>query len=848
MVQRKAIEVAQAYHPANGISYYGLRSRAYEYNYEIPHHIKLANILDQSIWKQAANPSATIASPKLPIYKLTKLPNSKPKNGLGIVKNAENDLKDFTLADGFSINCFASSEDHPELINPLQMQFDSQGRLWVTCFSSYPHPVPGTVSNDTILIFEDTDRDGKADKKTIFANQLDLPDGLVFHKNGVIVSTAKKLIYLEDTDGDSKADFREEVLRGFDNTDTHHSGYLQRSPHGGIILSEALFHRGQFETLNGVFHTKDSTIMSFDMDTRNLNVERQMEAPNPWKVTYNKWGESIQFFGGGQIVDAETHNVLTPMGSAAPLSLGAPFRYDKGVSATFVDSPNFPKSWQNGLLTTHLLTTNEINYTPIKLEKGAYRASGKKTTIVKSNNKIFRPTDITFGHDGALYISDFYYPIIGHAQHSLRHKNRDYANGRIWRVTYNKGGVSKVNDLTLNSTKELFNLLKNPFLSLRQAVRNELSKRTASEVNNLINQYATDLQEDNIFSLELLWLMERQKNFSDTSLIKRLLSSPDVQIRRAATRSLRWWSNALEPELPAILTKLATDSDARVKMGVVTVISHLQAQNPKLSQIGDLIQALKDSPLAIMKSMLSWQDRPGIAPEFPVLETAKAAYIADSQWRKSNDDKQGVLYFESNVAGNYIIGHADNAFLNITVNDVPILIASGGPHSKESQNSFFVKNGINKIEFSFFTESRHFQRTGTAFKLYISNLIGEKPDTFKYPNSFEIQTFADRYNKAQQANWVDFAVNTYKTNCANCHSLDTRAVGPALKGLFGKKQTIFTQDGSKREVIIDEAYIRKAIVNPMAEYPEGYPPAMVLHNKLSETEVETLVKWLIQLK
>lgn len=842
MVQRKALEVAQSYHPANGISYYGLRKRTYEYNTEIPHHLKLANILDESIWQQAGKSNSTISFPELPIYILTKLPNKKPKNGLGIVQSSVEDLKDFKVANGFSINCFASSEDHPELINPLQMQFDGRGRLWVSCFSSYPHPVPGELSNDTILIFEDTNNDGKADKKTIFADGLDLPDGFAFYKDGIITSTARKLYYLADSDGDSKADIKEEFIRGFDNTDTHHSGYLQRSPQGDLILSEALFHRGQFETPHGVVHTKDTCIMSLDMDTRKLTIEQQSEHPNPWKVTHNQWGETIQFYGGGQIVDSQIYNMATPMGSASPAALGMPFRYGKGVSASFVESPAFPKTWQGGLLTTHLLSTNEVNFTPLRITDGAYKSAGRRTTLVKSTNKVFRPTDIVFGHDGALYISDFYYPIIGHAQHSIRHKDRDHANGRIWRVTHNDTPPLKIQNLEKKNTQELIKELQNPFLAIREAARIQLERKPTAEVNSALASAVKAHTKDDYYALELLWLMERQKNFSDTSLIKKLLTSSKEKIRESATRSLRWWADSLGSEADTIITTLATDESDRVKINLATSISHLQLRDPKFIALGAKITATPGTPLAIKKDMLTWKDRPALAAEFPILEISKDSFIKKSTWTMKNK-KSGYFFFKHSKDSLLNIGHTGNPQMNLTINDTPLLIASGSPHAAESQNIFSAKKGINKVEYTITNGARN----DRPFKIYIADKTGNKSPSLTLPIQEQNKEWEAAYNKVAEADWRSFAVRTFKQNCANCHNVDQRAVGPALKGLFGKKQTIISQDGTKKEIIIDDYYIRRAIIDPLAEYPEGFAPVMV-KMPLNDKEVDILVRWIKELK
>ncbi|MGJ8671819.1 DUF7133 domain-containing protein [Rubritalea sp.] len=843
LVSRKAREVAQAYHPQNGISYYGVRARSYEYLPEIPHYLKLANTLDQSIWQQAADLTQAQPIPELEVLHID-VPSKKPKRGLGTIKPSEEDLKDFTLANGFEVNCYASSEDHPELINPLQINFDAQGRLWVTCFASYPHPLPGELPKGKILIFEDTDSDGKADKKTVFADGLDLPDGFTFYKKGIIASVSRKLIYLEDTSGDNKADYMEEIVRGLDNTDTHHGGYLTRTPQGDLLISEALFHRGQFETPRGVFHTIDTAVVSYDLDTRQMTTERLSADPNPWKITFNKWGESMHYFGGGQLQDADIYNIWVPMGSTAPTKLGMPFRYDKGCGAQFVESPNFPKDWQNGILTTHLLNTNEVNFTPVKLENGTYKAADKKTTLIKSNNKVFRPTDLTFGLDGALYISDFYYPIIGHAQHSIRDKNRDFANGRIWRVTHKTSPLVKLVKIHGESPKTLISLLAHPLLKVRQSARVELENHSDTVVLQAIaeNQAAIDSNED--LALEVLWTYERMKYFEDTSLITRLTASKDLNIARAATRSLRWWNDALGEEAITIANKLAASDDDRIKIALVSVGSHLQGSDDQWTTLINSIQADSKKPLGIVKTMAGWKDRPGLAPEFPLLDISNESYISKDQWMGDQLNQSGTLYFMSNVDGEMILGHSNNPGLNLTANDTPLVIASGSPHTTSSQNSFAVKKGFNKVEYSISKGAR----SSTDVTAYLCDKSGNKPATVTYPsNAAEQQKWAKEFDKQQSANWEEFATTTFQANCANCHALDSKAVGPALRGLLGKKQTVILADGSKKDVTIDHDYLITAIKKPMSMYPEGFVPAMP-PMQLSDKEVEMLVKWLKSLK
>ena len=544
LVSRKAYEVAMAYKPANGIHYYGLRARDFEFAAEIPHHLKLAKQLDKAIWKQAADLGKAQPFPKLPTAQAEPDPKP-PRRGLGVIKTAAEDIEDFTLADGFEVNLFATSEEFPDLINPLQLHADARGRIWVNCFASYPVPVPGTLANDKILIFEDTDGDGKADKQTVFAEGLKLPDGFVFYKDGIVVSVARKLLWLRDIDGDDVADVSEELLRGADDTDTHHGGFLSRTPQGEIILNEALFHRGQFETANGPLRTKNSAILHFDPETDTLSIERQPSHPNPWKISWNDQGESIQMFGGGQITDDDYYNIDTPVGLSSPSDFGMPFRDDKGNTIEFVSSSNFPKDWQGGVLTGHLLGKNAVLYTPLKYDRGIMTKAAASVSLISSSNRSFRPTDLEFGLDGALYISDFYYPIIGHAQHSIRDKNRDYSHGRIWRVIQKDAALSTPPKIDGASISELLALLAHPQVTVRELARYELENYPDEEVLAAAKAQLPETDKNSIAALEYLWLLERLEDDSAVELFKELVESDNIAVSRAAAKSLR----ALQPQL-----------------------------------------------------------------------------------------------------------------------------------------------------------------------------------------------------------------------------------------------------------------------------------------------------------
>jgi putative membrane-bound dehydrogenase-like protein len=120
----------------------------------------------------------------------------------------------------FSLQLFAAE---PDIVKPMYVAWDERGRAWVVEARDYPHGLvnEGEPGHDSIKICEDTDGDGRADKFTVFADGLNLATSLVFVNGGVLVSEARHMLFLKDTDGDDKADLRQAILPGWGTGDTH---------------------------------------------------------------------------------------------------------------------------------------------------------------------------------------------------------------------------------------------------------------------------------------------------------------------------------------------------------------------------------------------------------------------------------------------------------------------------------------------------------------------------------------------------------------------------------------------------------------------------------------------------
>jgi hypothetical protein len=170
----------------------------------------LLDLADENIWNALAGKPITPIGIRssIPVEPSTVEPQTP-----------EEELASFKILDGFSVNLFASERDG--IVKPIQMRWDERGRLWVACAVSYPQVKPGEKANDYVLVCEDTDGDGRADKFHKFVEGLFMPSGIELGDGGLYVAQGTELLHFEDTDGDGRADKKRIVLGGFGTADSH---------------------------------------------------------------------------------------------------------------------------------------------------------------------------------------------------------------------------------------------------------------------------------------------------------------------------------------------------------------------------------------------------------------------------------------------------------------------------------------------------------------------------------------------------------------------------------------------------------------------------------------------------
>ncbi|HEY6564477.1 MAG TPA: PVC-type heme-binding CxxCH protein, partial [Pirellulaceae bacterium] len=312
---------------------------------------QMATIHDERIWslargKSLDGPADYSATPSLPTV------TSNVTEPITYLSPAESKNR-MRLASGYAVECFASEEDFPELANPVALAFDGRGRLWVLVMPTYPQLRPPEPPRDKLLILEDTNHDGRADRCTTFADGLHVPTGFELGDGGAYVAEQPNLLFLRDQDGDDRADTREILLHGFDSADSHHSiSAFAWGPEGGLYFQEGTFHHSQIETPYGPVRCKDAGVFRYEPGTHRLRVFASYPFANPWGHTFDDWGQSFinDASGGASYFGTAMSGDLDYPRKHASLPLMIPFRVRPTSGHEFVSSRHFPDEAQGRLL------------------------------------------------------------------------------------------------------------------------------------------------------------------------------------------------------------------------------------------------------------------------------------------------------------------------------------------------------------------------------------------------------------------------------------------------------------------------------------------------------------------
>jgi len=516
---------------------------------------------------------------------------------------------------GFDLKLFASE---PDIINPIAMDWDEKGRLWIVETVDYPNTVldDDNIGDDRIKICEDTDGDGKADKFTVFAEKLNIATSLTFANGGVIVSQAPHFLFLKDTDGDDKADVRKVLIDGWGVSDTHAGpsnlkygydnqiwGVVGYSGFNGTIAGE----RRNFR--QAVYRFKPDA-SSFELMTNTSNNTWGLgftENNDVFASTANnthsvflgipdkaiKGVQGIQQLNGSAKIDG--HYAFHPItDKVRQVDVFGGFTAAAGHS--FYTARNYPKQFWNNQIAFVCEPTGHLVHIARIEKKGAGFIEKDGWNLFASVDEWVSPVEAKTGPDGAVWVLDWYdfiiqhnpiptverggYPAKNGKGNAYENPLRDKSRGRVWRVVNKTASVEQSIKLSKQEPDKLIEQLNNANLFWRMTAQRLLVERGDKDVLPKLYNTVKDTRLDefgyNDAVVHGLWtidgLIDIAKDENAKAVCVLALQHPSAGVRKAAIQILS--KSGLNE---ALMTQynLLHDPDLNTRLAAIVALTDL---------------------------------------------------------------------------------------------------------------------------------------------------------------------------------------------------------------------------------------------------------------------------------
>ena len=541
--------------------------------------VKVAN-RDKAVWAAAQGKDFVVKDDDLPA--VDPVPPNRPVP-VPYMDGAEA-VHHIKVPEGCKVEFIASEKEFPELINPVQMNFDTRGRLWISAWPNYPETTPTTKNFDKLLVFDIDQKTGKFAKCTTFADGLNCPTGFQLYKDGVLVMQSPDMWFMRDSTGKGlKADTKERLVHGLDAADSHHeTNSICYEPGGAVYFSDGVFHRTNVETLDGPVRNVNGAIYRFEPRTSKFERYVPYGFANPHGRVFDYWGNDI-------ITDATGNASYFAPAFSGHLDSGShpnmqqfwtrPSRPTPG--SNFLSSRHFPEDWQG-----QFLNTNVIGFQGIFRAKVTEEGSGLHGETIEplvdgdiAANPNFRPSGIAVAPDGSLYFMDWSQMLIGHLQHHLRDPNRGHEHGRIYRITFPSRPLLQPKKIYGESVENLLELLKEHEDNVRTRAKIELDTHETKQVIAATDKWVAKLDKsDKDYEhnrLEALWV-HQWHNTVNLDLLSEVLKSREPRARAQAVRVLCYWRDRV-PNTLGLLKTAINDEAPRVRLEAVRALSFIGA-------------------------------------------------------------------------------------------------------------------------------------------------------------------------------------------------------------------------------------------------------------------------------
>lgn len=554
-----------------------------------------------------------------------KIPNYPPSRRWGVQDEPlskmqlplapEESLKHFVMPEGFRLELFASE---PELGGkPICMTWDERGRLWIAETYDYPNELqPAGSGRDRIRICEDTDGDWKADKFTVFAENLSIPTSITFHRGGVIVQDGTRTTLLRDTNGDDVADERTVMFSGWNQRDTHGGvsnfqygldnwvwamqGYNPSRPTSGEENessnlrfaagfwrfrpdgSEIEFIRSTNNNTWGLGISEEGIIFG---STANRNPSVYMPIPNRYYERVNGWTPSLML---GTIADTHLFKPITDKVRQVDQHGG----YTAAAGHALYTARNYPQEYWNRVAfvngpTGHLVGTFVIQ------PQGADFQSKYSFNLLASDDEWSAPIMSEIGPDGNVWVIDWYNFIVQHNPtprgfetgrgNAYATDLRDKKHGRIYRLVHEEAEVAKPFSLADASPEELVEALRSKNMFWRKQAQRLLVEKGDASVVNALCELVRDTTVDeiglNTAAIHAVWTLHGLGVLDGgseraTATVTEALRHPSAGVRRNALQVLPSEPSSVEAILEA---NLLSDPNHQVRLAALLALSDLPA-------------------------------------------------------------------------------------------------------------------------------------------------------------------------------------------------------------------------------------------------------------------------------